>query len=188
MADNKAKYGLSNVYIAPLTDDGWGKPVHVPGAVNLTLDPSGDSNVVYADDIAYFEQNKNNGYTGEIEFVLFPDQLLIDFLGWYEDEDGKLVEDADATAKKFAMSYQVKGDEKNRRVQLYECQLSRPSKTAATTESTITPQNDTLSLSVTPHYFSTLDKNIVAAVAYQGDTGYDDMHTKVVEPKAAKSA
>lgn len=182
--DNKVKFGLSQVHIAFEKEDGWDTPIHIPGAVNLSLDASGDSSDFNADNIPYFTQYKNNGYTGDLEVALFPDEVLAKMLGWYIDESGKIVEDADGSAAKFALCFQVQGDAKAKRTVLYDCEISRPSKTAATTESNITPQTDTVNITVVPHYFNSIDKNVVSASCYQGDAEYDNFFGKIVEPSS----
>ena len=49
---NKVKFGLSNVYIAKITEteDGitYGTPFAMPGAVGLNADPEGDTTPFYA--------------------------------------------------------------------------------------------------------------------------------------------
>lgn len=189
MADNKVKFGLSHVHVAFPSVDGesWETPIEIPGAVNLSLDASGDASDFYASNGKYFTQFKNNGYTGDLEVALFPDEILKEMLGWYVDEKGKLVEDADGTTKKFALMFQTEGDIKPKRTVLYDCEISRPSKTAATTESSITPETDTVSITVASKYFKDIDKNIVSASCYKGDEEYEGFFGKVVIPTAEAS-
>ena len=56
---NKVKFGLSNVHIAPITAVSgasitYGEPFAIKGAVNLTLDPEGESADFYGDNTKYF--------------------------------------------------------------------------------------------------------------------------------------
>ena len=55
MAENKVKFGLSNVHIAKITEeDGaitYGTPFAMPGAVSLSADPEGETTPFYADNI-----------------------------------------------------------------------------------------------------------------------------------------
>ena len=67
---NKVRFGLSDVAIAPITAEGYGAPVPVPGAVSLTTDPDGSSEKFYADNGAYYVVVTNNGYTGELNMAL----------------------------------------------------------------------------------------------------------------------
>ena len=38
---SKVRFGLSNVYYAPITNSGYGTPVRIPGAVSLSLSVEG---------------------------------------------------------------------------------------------------------------------------------------------------
>lgn len=97
---NKVKYGLKNVHFAVITEtvtDGevtitYGTPVPIPGAVNIALDAAGESVQFYADDSIYFEENINDGYTGNLEMALIPDDFRTDVLGEIEDSKGALIE------------------------------------------------------------------------------------------------
>jgi len=150
---NKVTYGLSNVYLALLTDEAtptYDTPVAIPGAVNLTMTPEGGQSTFYADNIAYHVVNTNNGYTGSLEAALIPDAVLEDILGWEVDENGVLQEVSDAVPTPFALLCQFQGDDANRRVTFYKCTASRPAVNAATTTETADPQTGTLDVTITP--------------------------------------
>lgn len=182
----KVKFNLRQVHVAPmLTDTTWDTPVAVPGAVGLTLDAAGDESTFYADGKPYFVYTKNNGYTGTLEVAMFPDDLLAKLLGWFIDSKGKLVEDANGKPVKFALSYEVETDEKERRSVLYECQISRPSDNAKTTEGGVEPQTDTVNITAIPHDFDTV--TAVKAVCHGGNDEFDTFFESVVAP-AAKAA
>ncbi len=57
---NKVKFGLKNCHYAKATLDPdtntvtFGTPVAIPGAVNLSMDPEGDNEPFYADDMVYY--------------------------------------------------------------------------------------------------------------------------------------
>ena len=56
MANNKVKFNLWNVYYAPLLTNTaskieYGTPIAIPGAVSLSLDPTGENTPFYADGI-----------------------------------------------------------------------------------------------------------------------------------------
>ena len=80
MAENKVQFNLKNVHYAVLTvEDGvpsWATPVHVPGAVTLTLDPQGEVKPFHADGIVYYQTVSNNGYAGDLEMARFPDRMM----------------------------------------------------------------------------------------------------------------
>jgi phi13 family phage major tail protein len=129
---------------------GWGTPVAIPGAVNLTMNPEGGETAFYADNRKYYSRFTNNGYSGTLELALVPDDVLAEMLGWEVDDKGMLVEVADGQPKAFALLGQVLGDERNRRFVYYNCLASRPADNAATTTDTATPTTETLNITILP--------------------------------------
>ena len=96
MAD-KVRFGISNVHVGLYTvsDQGvvtMGTPVHIPGAVSLSMDPESEQNVFYADNVAYYTGYSDNGYTGELVMALFPDTFLTTFMNYVELADGGIAE------------------------------------------------------------------------------------------------
>ena len=155
MGKNKVKFGLSNCVMAPFTIDQNGAyvyetPIRVPGAVNLSLSASGDNNDMNADNTIYFSSYANNGYEGDLEIALIPDEIRTKILGETVDDNGAYIESADDKSSGFAFGFQVDGDKSNRKVWYYNCVLSRPNDNASTTEASITPQTDTLSIKAMP--------------------------------------
>ena len=67
MTENKVTFGLENVHVAPIqsiSETGvitYGQVFRFPGAMELTLDPKGDSGSVKADNIDYYFVNSNEG-------------------------------------------------------------------------------------------------------------------------------
>ena len=92
--NNKVKFGLKNCHYAKATLDPdtnavtFGTPVAIPGAVNLSLDPEGDTEPFYADDMVYYTTVANNGYSGDLEIALIPDSFRKDILKETEDSNG----------------------------------------------------------------------------------------------------
>ena len=162
MSKNKVKFGLCNVYMAPFTIglDGtytYTTPIAVPGAVNLSLSPAGDSNDFYADNVIYFNSTANQGYEGDLEIALIPDAIRTAILGETVDTMGAYIENAEDKFAGFAFGFQINGDANNRKYWYYNCSLTRPTTQSATTETTITPNTDTLTIKAMPRLS---DKNV----------------------------
>ena len=188
---NKIKYGIKNVYyaVATLAADNsatFGTPVALPGAVSLTLDPEGDSNIFYADNVAYYTSYANNGYSGSLELALIPDAFRKDVLGEIEDSKDVLVEEQGAPSIHFALMFQFEGDEKATRHVVYNCVASRPSTNGNTKEASIEPQTETINLTATSVYNPSLDKDIVKArtSGSTDTTTYTGWFTQVYTPTA----
>lgn len=153
----KVKFGLKNVYYAMLTtnaDTGaveFGVPKHIPGAVSMSLAPQGDTETFYADDVAYYVTVANNGYLGDLEMAIIPDEFRQDVLGDTLDETAQvLVEHAQAESKAFSLIYEVSNDQTPTRRLFYSCTAARPSENASTVSNTKTPQTEALTLTVSP--------------------------------------
>lgn len=169
MADtNKIKYGIKNVYYAVATIAANGSatyttPVALPGAVSISLDPQGDTTPFYADNIVYYTSIANNGYEGDLELAKIPDSFLIDVLGYEEDKNDVLFENAGAEVVHFALIFQFEGDKHAKRHVLYNCTAARPSVSGSTKEETIEPQTETISITATTVYHAGYDMDIVKA-------------------------
>lgn len=152
----KVQFGLSEVHIAPITavtSNGYtyGTVFAIPGAVNLTLDPEGEENNFYADNIKYFNTFANQGYTGSLEMALLSDDFREKILNEAVDTNGAHIEAADVTPTGFALGFQIEGDtNEGRRYWYYNVSAARPSNTAATIETSIEPQTETLDITAAP--------------------------------------
>ncbi|WP_213997276.1 major tail protein [Tepidanaerobacter syntrophicus] len=191
MAKNKIIYGLKNVHIAFRNDVGgtpaWGDPIAIPGAVNFAPSPEGEESTFYADDGPYFKISTNNGYTANLEMALIPDDVLAEMMGWTIDDNGMVVEDADAQPKEFALMGQVSGDAKNRRFVYYRCTANRSEPEHATKGETLEPTTTTLSITILP--IEVGGKNIVKGVIEPKDDGtnlavYNAFFDEVIIPDA----
>lgn len=184
---NKVKYGLKSVYYAKATiaADGsatYETPVAWPGAVSLSLDASGEVTKFRADNINYWIGQANNGYSGDFESALVPDSFKEDVLGYIKDTNNVLVESVDAPTKPFALLFQFEGDESETRHVLYNCTASRPSVSGQTTEETIKPQTETISIETGSVYNATLSANIAKASVGTGETPYATWFSTVYQP------
>lgn len=188
---NKVKYGLSNVYYSVVTETldsatgnytySYATPVAIKGAVNLSLEAQGEQSTFRADNVDYFVTSSNNGYEGDLEVALIPDSFKTDCLGYKTDANGILYETVDAKPQAFALLFQFEGDDKARRHVMYNCIASRPSVASQTTEETIEPVTDTLSITA----IARLSDGIVKASTKLDDntsTQYNNWFTTVYVP------
>lgn len=152
MSKNKVKFGLSNVHIAKITETNgvitYGTPFAMPGAVSLTADPEGETTPFYADNIKYYVAVANNGYTGDLEIAMTPDEFLTQILGQEVDDNGALIESSDNVNARFALMGEIDGDQKKRRFVYYDCTAARPSAEMNTVEEAKEPQTDTISITM----------------------------------------
>ena len=185
---NKVKYGLSNCYYAVLdeTADTYGTPVAMPGAVNLSLDQEGETNNFRADNMDYYVSVSNNGYSGDLELALIPDSFLTDVMGEVVGTNGLQYEIADAKPKAFALLFQFEGDEHATRHVLYNCKATRPTLASQTTDTSIEPVTETISLTAIAKEFTidTSTVKVVKAKCKPTDTAYDNFFTAVQTPNA----
>ena len=189
---NKIKYGIKNVYyaVATIASDNtasYGDPVALKGAVNMELSPQGESSPFYADNIVYWVGAGNNGYEGDLELALIPDDFKADILGYIEDSKGVLVEDMNAEAVHFALLFQFEGDEKATRHVMYNCTATRPNAAGETKGESIEPSTESITITATSIYNASLETDIVKAEAGPDSdaTTYTGWFTAVHIPVAA---
>lgn len=191
MAENKVKFGLSNVHIAKITEENgaitYGTPFAMPGAVSLTADPEGETTPFYADNIKYYIATSNQGYTGDLEIAMTPAQFLKEILGQEEDDNGALIESADDINARFALMGEIDGDAKKRRFVYYDCTAARPSNEANTIEEGKEPQTDTISITMSAR---STDRAIKAVIepTEENQAVYDTFFTEVYEKNATPAS
>jgi phi13 family phage major tail protein len=179
---SKVKFGLKNVHYAVITEtDGvitYGTPKLIRGAVNLVLSASGEKVTFYADDVAYFEEDTNNGYEGTLEVALATDQFRVDVFGEKLDANGALIENANARPNKIALMYEFDGDKNKVRHVSYNVSASRPNIESSTKTNTKEVKTETMNIAARP----ALDTGDVKAKVKQGQTGYDTFFESVYLP------
>lgn len=184
MSDNKVKFGLSNVHIAKITETNgvitYGTPFAMPGAVSLSADPEGETTPFYADNIKYYIATSNQGYTGDLELAMTPDEFLKTILWQTEDANGALFESADDVNARFALMGEIEGDKKKRRFVYFDCTAARPSAEMNTVEESKEPQTDTISITMSAR---STDKAIKAVIEPTEDNleAYNSFFTQVYE-------
>lgn len=157
MAENKVQFNLKNVHYAVLTESigtggavtySYATPVHVPGAVSLSLEQQGEVNKFYADGIAYYVSSANNGYEGDLEMARFPEQMLQDIWKFVKNSTDKtLIEKSGVEFADFALLFEIDGDADKDFYCLYKCSATRPAIASATTEDTKEPQTQSCTIS-----------------------------------------
>ena len=185
MAKNKVKFGLSNCYMSVITEGTggtitYGTPIAIPGAVNLSLEPQGDTNDFYADNVIYFSSTANQGYEGDLEIALIPDEIRTAIMGETMDTNGAYIESADDAFKNFAFGFQIDGDQSNRKYWYYNCSLTRPTTESGTIEESKEPNTDTLTIKAMPRL---TDKKVRAFIELNATNQqvYDGFFDEVYE-------
>lgn len=151
MAD-KVKFGIKNVHIFPQLTDAptFDTAIAVPGAVSMSLNAQGDINKFYADNIVYYQTSANNGYEGDLEVALIPDEIYEKIFNYTKDTDNVYTENSSKGVVPFAMTFEEEGDTTGTKFVLYNCTATRPSKSLSTIEDSKTPATQTLSISAAP--------------------------------------
>lgn len=157
MAENKVRFGLKNVYYAVLTEstDGtnnsYGTPKAVPGAVSMSLDSNSSDGTFYADNVSYYKTFANNGYTGTLEMARINDDMLKDVFGMIVNSSNLLVESTGVQPKPFALMFQIEGDQREELNVLYRVvPTSKPSSGSQTVEENVDPVTQSFDFEALP--------------------------------------
>lgn len=150
---SKVYWGLSNVHYAMLDESNntYGTPKALIGAVNLGLSIEGESSDFFADNTKFFSATSNNGYTGDLELAKFTDDFKVDALGFVRDSRGGVAEVASAQQKPFALLFQIEGDESGRRYVYYNTKAARPTRSHSTKAGGTEVGTETATLTIVPH-------------------------------------
>ena len=183
---NKVKYNICNVHYAAITkaEDGsitFATPVAMPGAVSISLDPTGEPESFYADGVEYYVINNNQGYDGDLELAIIPESFRTDILLEEQDSNNVLIENSNSQTGSFALLFKFDGDVKKIRHVMYNCSASRPSIASKTNEDSKEVQTETLTIKARP-----LPDGCVKAKTGDNttDTVYNDWYKSVYQPSA----
>lgn len=182
-SNNKIKYGLKNVHYAVATQGTGGALTYgtvksIPGGVSLSMDAQGDTNTFYADNVAYFTSTANNGYQGDLELALIPDEFRTEVLGEVLDTKGFYVEKSGTPTVEFALLFQFEGDASATRHCLYRCTASRSAVSGSTKEESIEPQTESITITAMPR----INDEVVKSRCPASATDYATWFDAVVEP------
>lgn len=152
---NKVTFGIKNLHYAKFSVDPDGSveyntPVAVPGTVSIGLDQLGEMLEFYADDMLYYAGSENSGYQGPLEIANVPDYFRQDVFGDTLSENGLLVENIDAIPKNVALLFEFSGDQRKRRICLYNCSIQRPGISSTTNTNTKTVNTRSMQVTASP--------------------------------------
>lgn len=186
MADNKIHFGVSNARYALETDEGFGSWVRIPGTVQIQLEPQESQSDFYADNMLYYTQNGAASDQVTIEIADLNDQAKIDLLG-YEEQNGGLALPVNSKRNKFALGFQVEGDETTLRTVVYGGILNRPSDTHSTTTDSTEPETMSIEGKFSGKTFTVSgeEKAYLHFTKKTGDDGFDTFWSAVPTPASA---
>lgn len=188
---NKVLFGIEKCYVAKITvgENGaitYGTPFVVPGAVGLNFDPEGEETPFYADNIKYYIASSNQGYTGDLEIAMTPQEFLTQILGRTVDTNGAVFENSDDTQARFALMFQGQGDQTARRWVFFDCTATRPSRENNTKEESVEVGTETMTITMNPR---STDKAVMAYIEPNetNQAVYDNFFTEVYEKDVTAS-
>lgn len=179
---SKVKYGLQNVYYAVKqanTSQPYAAPVAIPGAVSISMEPQGEMTKFYADNGVYWQAASNLGYEGDLEMAKFPAAFLTAIFGDTAGTNGVVAEYDNIQPKEFALLFEFSGDADHTRYAFYNCIAKRPTVGSQTTNESIEPQTETMTISAVPG-----SDHIVKGFVEQGGSAYSSWFTAVTKPAA----
>lgn len=135
-------FGVKNSHFAICTDEEkltYDKPVHVPGTVSISMEPSVESATSYADNEPWLDKTQDNGGSGTMSFFDVEStkelrRLLADITGYTVTKDGRMSLTANKKPKKFAFMCEQPGHVMGKRRCLLMCEMSKPKNEANTNQ------------------------------------------------------
>jgi phi13 family phage major tail protein len=186
MPENKVIFGLKNVHYSVISEDPttgatvYGTPVALKGAVEISLEPRGETSDFYADDVLYYTTVSNAGYECSVTIANITNEFRSDVLGEELDPDnGIMTENTNARPNKIAFMFEFDGDQKAVRHCLYNCTVTRPSLTSATKTETAEPQPQELTMISAPREDGIVKRSTTVDTP---DTVYNAWYSAVYEP------
>jgi phi13 family phage major tail protein len=189
VADNKVVFGLKNVHFSVISEDEttgaivYGTPIALKGAVEISLEPRGETSDFYADDMLYYTTTTNAGYEATLTVANITNDFREMVLGEEIDQTNRVVtENTNQRSNKIAFMFEFDGDQKAVRHCLYNCTVTRPSLTSATKTETAEPQNQELTMVSAPREDGVVKRSTTIDTP---PAVYDAWYTAVYEPAPA---
>lgn len=150
---NKVEFGISNLYVGTYTVGTTGTvtlgtPYHQAGAVSFSPEEQSEENKFYADNIVYWGGYSGGTFEGDLEVAKFDNKFKTDFLGYVTLSDGGVALTKKATKPNLYIAFQVEGDDKPRRVIMYNVAPGVITREYNTIEETQEPTTETLNLMI----------------------------------------
>ena len=179
---NKVLFGFSDLYIGTYTVSGgtvtMGTPYHQAGAVGFSPEAQSDQSTFYADNIPYYVTYSDGAIDRDLEVAMVDDAFKTQFLGYQTLTDGGLAQVKGATKPNVYIAFEVQGDAEKRRVIFYNGSLGSITREYATTEDSVEPQTESISVS-----FAGDNATGVTMATYKpADSGYDTLFTNPSAP------
>lgn len=180
---NKVEFGMSQVHVGTFVEEGGivvlGEPMHIPGAVGLTLEADSELYQFFADDTVYYSDYSDNGETGELTMALFPDEFKTTFLSFVKLDDGGIAKVKGGQSESMYLAFQGKGDKNNRRHILYNVSPGSITREYRTIEGTKEVLTEVLPTTITGDNTTGILK-----VSYsEGDEGYEALFETPTAPR-----
>jgi phi13 family phage major tail protein len=186
MPENKVIFGLKNAHYSIVTEneDGtytYATPVSLKGSTELSLEPKGDSNDFYADDVLYYTTISNQGYEATLTVANVTRAFRVDVLNETLDAtDSVLTENSNNKPNKIAFMFEFDGDQRATRHVLYNCTVNRSGMSSATKTESAEPQTQELTLIAAPRSYDGIVKR--STTSDTPDAVYDAWYTAVYNP------
>jgi phi13 family phage major tail protein len=152
---NNVQFGLSNVHIAKMNADGtYGTIREYDLPVNLSLEHQSNLQDFFAGNNKVASVETDQGFSGSLEGMYFPDWFLTEILNQVVDDDGAILQGGGEKSSYFALGFQFEGDENATRVWACKCKATPPKGSHQTTDEGVNADHETIDISATSRTFT----------------------------------
>lgn len=126
---NKVEFDLRSFYMGTYdTDENGavtlGDPDRVQGIRKMTRDAnSNDAHLAADDKEDYWEDNDENGFSGELEFANIEDDIKVKYFKYEKQPDGAVAHNETLTRGKVYFMFEINGDKHRKRHIVYNTRL-----------------------------------------------------------------